>query len=121
MLLLNEVIEYQKNVQSRLASSLEIKQQGNNNLSNYHLHNYTYTDVLVQQEDIFGRIFIGSSDKIIINPCGRTKEEMTAILDKLLFANEHTATYSLISSVANILESQQFLYKNCNGKIKHSK
>ena len=93
MLLLNEVIEYQKNVQSRLASSLEIKQQGNNNLSNYHLHNYTYTDVLVQQEDIFGRIFIGSSDKIIINPCGRTKEEMTAILDKLLFANENKVNY----------------------------
>ena len=49
MLLLNEVINYQQNPHCRIDSSLEIKQQGNYKLDNYHIQKYTDSEILIEK------------------------------------------------------------------------
>ena len=70
--------------------------------------------ILVEKGNNLGRIFMGNNDKIIINPCARSRAEMEHILEKMVNSKINTETYSLISSVANMLEAKQFKYKNNN-------
>ena len=114
MLLLNEVINYQQNPHCRIDSSLEIKQQGNYRLENYHIQNYTDSEILIEKGNILGRIYMGTNDKIFINPCAWNRVEMEYILENMINSKINTDSYSLISSVANMLEAKQFKYKNIN-------
>ena len=101
---------------ARIDSSLEIRQQGNYKLNNFHIQNYTDSEILIEGGDILGRIFVGNNNRIIINPCGCSQAEMEHILETMVNSKMNSETFSLISSVDKMLEAQQFKYKN-NKKI----
>ena len=71
LLLINEVIFYQKNLGGRVDSSLEIRNQGNYRLTNFHLQNYTDSSIEIKTGEIIGRIFVGNNDNLTINPCSQ--------------------------------------------------
>ena len=62
ILLLNEVIFIKKKLEGRLDSSLEIRSQGNYNLTNFYLQNFTDTTIEVKIGEIIGRIFVCSKE-----------------------------------------------------------
>ena len=55
---------------------------------------------------------MGTNDKIFINPYARSCVKMEHFLGNIINSKKNSETYSLISSVANMLEAKQFKYKN---------
>ena len=73
ILLLNEIIYYQKNLTGRLDSTLEIRGQANYNLTHFYIQNFTDSVIEVKTGDIIGRIFVGCSDNFILSPISTDK------------------------------------------------
>ena len=105
----NEVIFYQKNLGGRVDSSLEIRNQGNYNLTNFHLQNFTDSTIEVKIWEIIGRIFVGCTDNLIINPCSQRREEMIQILDSVTNSQINADNFSMITAISDTLESQQLV------------
>ena len=105
ILLLNEVIYYQKNLEGRLDSSLEIRSQGNYNLTNFYLQNFTDATIEVKKREIIGRIFVGCNDNLIINPCSQRRDEMIQILDSVTNSQINQDNFSMITTILDMLES----------------
>ena len=105
LLLLNEVIYYQKNLGGRVDSSLEIRNQGNYNLTNFYLQNFTDSTIEVKIGEIIGRIFVGCTDNLIINPCSRRRDEMIQILDSVTSSQINADNFSMITAISDMLEA----------------
>ena len=110
-------MDYQKNLGARADSSLEIRQQGNYRLNNLHLQNYTDSEIEIEAGEIIGRIFVGNNDNIVINPCNCGRVEMNHILDSVISSEINADNFSIISSISNMLETQQLVHKNKSSRF----
>ena len=104
-------------MEGRLDSSLEIRSQGNYNLTNFYLQNFTDATIEVKTGEIIGRIFVGCNDNLIINPCSQRRDEMIQILDSVTNSQINQDNFSLISAISDMLESTQLSQKNSPSRL----
>ena len=104
ILLLNEIIYYQKNLTGRLDSTLEIRGQANYNLTNFYIQNFTDTNIEVKKGDIIGRIFVGCSDNFILNPISQRREELIQLVEAVTESKLNADNFSTVAAISNMLE-----------------
>ena len=117
IMLLNEIIYYQKNLTGRLDSTLEIRGQANYNLTNFYIQNFTDSVIEVQPGDIIGRIFVGCSDNFIISPISQRREELIKMVEAVTESKLNADNYSTVTAISNMLETAQLSYKNTSSRL----
>ena len=104
-------------MEGRLDSSLEIRSQGNYNLTNFYLQNFIDTTIEVKIGEIIGRIFVGCNDDFVINPCSQRRDELIQILDAVTNSQINVDNFSMVIAISDMLESQQLSHKKSPSRL----
>ena len=86
-------------------------------LFHFYIQNFTDASIKINQGDIIGRIFVGSSDNLILSPISQRREDLIRLVEAAAESKLNSDNYSTVIAISNMLETAQLSYKNSSEQL----